>query len=238
MEVSLLKHPEKSHRKKVTLPKYSSDLAEFFGIMLGDGGINNDWQATITINSVADKEYADYVVWRCMRLFGVTPALHKRKNKQALLIALASTSVVDFLVAEGLPRGNKLAGKLEIPVWVLEKPKYKIACVRGLVDTDGCLYIHRHRVAGKTYKNIGFCFTNFSPYLIRQVASIFGENGIQPVISNKGRSIYLYRASAIEKYLRVFGSSNERITSVYKKLEASDSGLFHRLGKAAYRKVS
>src|SRR3990167_9504638 len=141
MEVSLLKHPKKSHRKKVLLPKHSPELAEFFGIMLGDGGINNDWQATITVNALADKNYANYIVGLCVSLFGVTPAIRKRKDKQALVIALASTSVVDFLVAQGLPRGNKLAGVLQIPKWILAKSEYKRACVRGLVDTDGCLYI-------------------------------------------------------------------------------------------------
>lgn len=39
-DIDTLKYPKKSHRKEVILPKYSEDLAEFFGIMMGDGGIN------------------------------------------------------------------------------------------------------------------------------------------------------------------------------------------------------
>lgn len=215
VSIAILAYPKKSHRKNVVLPKYSTRLAEFFGIMLGDGGINNPWQANITLNSVKDKEYALYILKLCNDLFGVSPAIRKRKGRQALVVSLASTSVVDFLVAHGLPRGNKLKQGLNVPKWILSKKEYRIACIRGLVDTDGCLFIHKHSVAGKTYKNIGLCFTSYSPKLIQQVATILEEFLIMPHIS-RGRHIYLYREDAVCKYLKVFGSSNNRIGSVYK----------------------
>lgn len=106
--VSQLNHPDKSHRKLVSLPKYSVQLAEFFGLMIGDGGINNPWQANITLNAIKDREYAAYISKLCKALFNIAPAIRKRKERQALVISLASTTVVDFLVMNGLPRGNKL----------------------------------------------------------------------------------------------------------------------------------
>lgn len=84
------------------------------------------------------------------------------------------------------------------------------------MDTDGCLYIHKHNVAGKSYRNIGLCFTSASPRLIRQVATIFEKCGITPHISTRGKDIYLYSEEAIARYLRIFGTSNKRISSVYK----------------------
>ncbi|MEK7140843.1 MAG: hypothetical protein AAB815_03600 [Patescibacteria group bacterium] len=163
VDIHTLKYPKKSHRKKVTLPKYSVYLAEFFGIMLGDGGINNPWQANITLNAVKDDEYAKYVFGLCKKLFGVEPAIRKRKTTNALVISLASMSVVNFLVVNGLPRGNKLKAGLKIPKWILRKRSYRKACIRGLVDTDGCMFVHVHRVRGKTYRNIGLSFTSYSP---------------------------------------------------------------------------
>lgn len=216
-KVKSLKYPKKSHRKLVILPKYSSELAEYFGIMMGDGGINNAWQANVSMNSIKDADYAIYISNLCQKLFGIVPALRKRKETNTLVVSLASTSVVDFLVEEGLPRGHKLNNGLKIPKWILKKPVYRKVCVRGLVDTDGCMFIHTHRVAGKIYKNIGLCFTSHSPELVFQVAKIFGEFGIMPHISGGGRDIYLYRADAVAKYLKVFGSSNWRIMSVYEK---------------------
>lgn len=184
--------------------------------MLGDGGINNPWQANITLNAVADKQYANFLVGRCKKLFNVFPAVRKRKSSQGLVISIASTTVVDFLVNKGLPRGNKIKSGLRIPAWILLRKTYRIACVRGLVDTDGCLYVHVHRIAGKAYKNIGLCFTSYSQELLMQVALIFEQSGILAHISADGRKLYLYRADAVERYLRIIGTSNERILRVYK----------------------
>jgi len=54
-------HPNKSHRIEVQLPKHSAELAEFIGIMLGDGGIHTPWQATISMNWLSDRKYAEYI---------------------------------------------------------------------------------------------------------------------------------------------------------------------------------
>ena len=216
-ELSSLKYPNKSHRKQVRLPALSVELAEFFGIMLGDGGINNLWQINISLNSVSDLAYSSFLSQKIKDLFGVSPTLHKNKCRQGIRLVVSSVSIVDFLVDKGLPRGNKLKNGLRIPEWILDNLQYRLACVRGLMDTDGCLYIHRHSVAGKEYKNIGLCFCSFSPEIIRQVSSIFEEFGIIPHISNQGRSIYLYKASAVADYLKIFGTSNERIRSIYRE---------------------
>ena len=216
-DVYTLKYPENSHRKKVILPKYSPLLAEFFGIMMGDGGINNPWQANITLNSIKDARYAKYIFNTCKKLFGIMPAIRKRKTRNTLIVSLASTSVVDFLVMNGLVRGNKLKTGLRIPKWILNNRSYKKACVRGLIDTDGCIFIHTHKVLNKTYKNISLCFTSCSPELIFQVMEIFAEFGIIGHISKRGQDIYLYQEDSIIKYLKIFSTSNDRIRSVYEK---------------------
>ena len=216
-QLSSLQHPERSHRKAVTLPRHSIAFAEFMGIMMGDGGINNPWQANITLNSEADASYINYVKELPRVLFGIDPVVRKRKERQATVISIASTSVVDFLVESGLPRGNKIKGGLHIPLWIWEKPAYRKACVRGLMDTDGCLYIHKHQVLGKQYENIGLCFTAYAPVLMEQVAAAFVESGIMPHISRQGRCLYLYQESAVARYLKIYGTSNDRISAVYKK---------------------
>lgn len=165
-ETLTLAFPKKSHRKKVKIPSFSPKLAEFFGIMMGDGGINNPWQANVTLNSTTDVPYSRYVIRLCRDLFDITPAVRKRNGSNAVVISLASTTIVDFLVQNGLPRDNKLRAGLSIPRWILSEPVYRVACMRGLVDTDGFLYIHRHRVRGKEYVHLGLRFTSASPRLI------------------------------------------------------------------------
>ncbi|MEK7611726.1 MAG: LAGLIDADG family homing endonuclease [Patescibacteria group bacterium] len=215
--ITSLTYPKKSHRKLVVLPLPSQKFAEFIGIMLGDGGINNPWQATITVNAVSDRAYSQYIAALCLKLFDITPILRKRKERQALVISLASTTVVDFLVSRGCRRGNKLAQGLRIPRWIMANPKFRISCLRGLVDTDGCLFIHSHSVNKKSYGNIGLCFSSRSPALLKQVAVIFKGVGIKPHLDKRGQNIYLYRADAVKKYLKIVSTSNERISSIYQK---------------------
>lgn len=210
-----LKYPKKSHRKKVCLPERSPAFAEFIGIMMGDGGIGSQWQACITLNSQKDSAYIEYVDSLIQKLFTLVPKRFYYLHKNATRFMLNSIDLVDFLVAQGLPRGDKLKNGLTIPDWISADSYYRRRCVRGLIDTDGCMYVHVHKVAGKMYRNIGLSFFSKSPGLIVQVAEIFEENGIMPHITSRGTDIYLYRAGSVAKYLEVFGTSNPRIGVVY-----------------------
>lgn len=212
-----LRFPKKSHRAPVSLPRESVELAEFFGIMMGDGGINNEWQANVSLNTIADAQYILFVANSMERLFHKRPAVRARKNSNATIVSLASTTVVEFLVENGLVRGNKLAQGLEIPQWILGKKAYKMAAVRGLVDTDGCLVLHAHAVRGRVYKNLYLSFSSRSRILLGQVAEIFLELGYKPQFATNGREVYLYSARDVASYMRSVGTSNERIERVYRK---------------------
>jgi hypothetical protein len=214
-ELHLLRYPKKSHCKMVRLPGPSVELAEFFGIMMGDGGINNNWQANIALNSDKDSDYVQYVRQLVVHLFGIAPRIMQRKNEKVVIVSLASTTLVDYLVANGLCRGNKIRQGLQIPSWILRSTDFTKACVRGLIDTDGCLYIHRHSVRGRTYQNIGLCFSTHAPQLMLQMQALFVEFGLIPHISNRGRNLRLYKAQAIERYLELVGTNNKRIRQVY-----------------------
>lgn len=212
-----LKYPLKSHRKPICIPAESEHLAELMGIIFGDGGINNNWQLVVTLNSNSDFQYSAYVARLIKDLFLVDVTIRKRLHMNALILVVSSMNLLDYLISKGAVRGNKINQEIDIPLWIRRSSSYKKAFVRGLVDTDGCLYIHKHIVSGKHYFNIGFCFTSFSENLIRSVAHIFQEFGIKPHIAQQNRRIYLYSERAVLEYLRVFGSSNPRITSVIGK---------------------
>ncbi len=217
MNVNSLRYPKKSHRKSIKFARNSVLLAEFMGIEFGDGGISNPWQVVITLNSEKDAEYAKYVVEVLHSLFGIDAAVRKRKNEKTLQLVSSSTSLVDFLVTKGAVQGNKIAQHFNVPGWIHGKVRYEKAFVRGLMDTDGCLYIHKHTIKGIAYKNIGLCFTSGSQNLLNSVADIFLKFEIKPHISDRGRRIYLYDKDSVVRYLRIFGSANPRITGKYKE---------------------
>ncbi|HSW88067.1 MAG TPA: LAGLIDADG family homing endonuclease [Candidatus Saccharimonadales bacterium] len=215
MDTPLLRYPKKSHRKIINIPSESFALAEFLGIVLGDGGINNNWQLIISLNSILDVDYSIYIVSLIKKLFNIVPATRKRPNQNTLVIVASSTTLVENLIERGAVRGNKILQMIDIPSWIKSNMEYKKAFVRGLVDTDGCLFIHKHRIKNVVYENIGFCFTSFSEHLINSVANILLEFGIQPHIHKNKQHIYLYSEKAIVRYLNIFGSSNTRIYQKY-----------------------
>jgi hypothetical protein len=224
MDINLLKYPKKSHRKNIQTPHASAQLAELMGIVLGDGGINNTWQLVITLNSVSDLAYSFYVKELLEHLFLIKVVTRKRPGMNAMVLVCSSTELVDFLVSKGAARGNKIKQQIDVPAWIMTNQQFKRNFVRGLVDTDGCLYIHRHTINGILYQNIGLCFSSASKNLLYSVAKIMDENGIKPHISRNNQKIYLYSAQAVLSYLGVFGSSNPRILQKYQEWERCVSG--------------
>lgn len=217
MHPSLLAYPRKSHRKKVMIPSLSSSLAELMGVIFGDGGINNNWQLAISLNSISDIKYGKYVKDLICMLFLAKPTLKKRKGHNTLLILLSSTTIVDFLVENGAMRGNKLKQRASFPSWIRENDTYSKLFIRGLIDTDGCLYTHNHWIKGRNYVNIGLCFTNYCPEFVQEVHEALKKFGIKSYVKDKGRRIYVYSYKEIEKYLSIVGSSNPRILLKYKE---------------------
>ena len=193
--------------KPITTPKRSSDLAEFVGIMIGDGGISK-YQITITLHSVTDYEFSKYVVQNIERLFSVTPSVYKRPDKLALVILVSRIDLVTYLYSLGLPIGNKNLQHIDIPDWIQRNSKYARACIRGLVDTDGSIFTHTYSVKGKKYRYKKLSFTTASPNLQKSVAHILFENGLSPRIS--GRDVRLDSKADMKKYFVVFGTSNPK----------------------------
>lgn len=204
--------------KKVAYPRFSLPLAEFFGIMIGDGSISK-YQTTITLNNETDKKYANFVCKLIYNLFHVYPRLYKVKNSKANNIVVSRINLVNYLVNNGLVLGHKINQKISIPEWIMRKKDYKIFCLRGLIDTDGSIIHEIHKIKNNTYKYPRLNFTSASKNLIEQVFGIFSELKFTPKIRRGGRSVQLENIKEICDYFSVVGTSNpkhkERIRAWY-----------------------
>jgi len=197
-------------------PVFSEELAEFVGIMLGDGGIS-EHQMTVTLNSVTDKEYVKFVEMLVKELFDVPVTLYAHKQALAVRIVISRTALIDYLVTVvGLEKGSKVRQQVDIPQWVKENRAYSLACVRGLIDTDGCTIIHRYLSKGKKYcyKKVGF--TSRSYPLIQSVSNILLSLGIKHRIMQKKWDIRIEARKDVEEYFRVIGTSNPKHWKRYK----------------------
>jgi hypothetical protein len=193
-------------------PRYSKRLAEFIGVMLGDGSIGNK-QISITLNSIKDLEYSHYVARLCDQLFGKNPKIRKRKNANALEIYLSGINLIKILVEFGLVPGNKVKHQVDVPAWIKTRNEYKLMCLRGLMDTDGGIFIHRYKVNGRKYFYKKICFTNYSSNLLNFVFNTLNELGFTPKIKDKvvNKKVWLYNSHEVERYLSLVKSSNIRL---------------------------
>ncbi len=101
------------------------------------------------------------------------------------------------------------------PEWIMRNQKYARACLRGLFDTDGGIYIHKHGNKKSRWNNLGWCFTNYSLPLVIDVKEVLRSNGIRP--RGNERRVFLYAISEIRKFMEIIGSSNSKNIDKYQR---------------------
>lgn len=194
-------------RRKIAYPEKSEDLVEFIGIMLGDGGITRK-QISITLHSEDDREYFQFVFGLVKKLFKVEPGVYKRKDSRTICLQVSRMNLVDFLVHLGLKKGNKVKQGVDIPKWIKGRKKFEIACLRGLIDTDGGIFTHRYKVNGKLCAYKKMCFGSHSKPLLESVDKILSGLGFTPKI--KKEDLYLYNEREVKRYFKEIGTHNPK----------------------------
>ena len=157
-------------------------LAECVGILLGDGCIEQRGIVSVALNGVDEKEYVEYVISLLYDVFGFTTKIYNKKGKGVNLV-INSRNLVSFLLSIGMKSGNKVVNQVGVPSWVKENLDFCIACLRGLIDTDGCLSYRERNDA------IQISFNNRSFNLLKDFAQMCDVLGI------KTRSRYHPRTS-------------------------------------------
>ncbi len=198
-------------RKNILIPRDTLDLAEFFGIVLGDGGINNDYQVVITLNKENDREYVYFIRSLIKKLFGLTPAIYRYRSpkcKKVVGVTTSSSALIEFLLSKGLKKGGKVRQQVGVPSWIENKIELSRSCLKGLVDTDGGVYCHLHKSHGYQHFNIGLAFSNRSLPLLNFVKNTLSNFGFNPKVNSEGCNICLYQESEVLRYSKEIGFSN------------------------------
>lgn len=134
-------------KRGLKIPNHSKELAEFIGVLTGDGYINHypkkgDYVLDIAGDSRNDKEYlTNFVSELIKNLFGLKTNILFAKNQNSVHIRLRSKSIIYFLKEMGFPLGYK--NQIGIPNWIKKKDIFMRYFLRGLFDTDGSLALKR-----------------------------------------------------------------------------------------------
>ena len=184
-------------------PLNSKKLAEFCGILLGDGCIyTHNKTVCISGHKVYDRPFLEIHVAKLIyELFGLRPVFYYRKNRNALDCIVHCKKIGDFL-SKYLPVvGNKKLVKATIPKYYFQNKELLKACLRGLCDTDGSFCPHPHT-------KVMFNLTIKNPHLFRSAKKAFAKVGFP--IRSSDPSLYFYGEKFVDLFLREIGSSNPK----------------------------
>lgn len=207
--------------KNIFFPEDSKELAEFYGIMLGDGNSNKssyylsrkNKRGTYTLTIVGDSRFdrvylLDYVKPLIENLFGIKakfgnfkPKSNFNNSKNAMFLILQGVRAVNFLENKGFKPGNKIKNKLTIPIWIKKNDEFLKACLRGLYDTDGSIYKLTNQ------NSFQICFTNHNLYLLSDVRDSLLSLGILCSKISK-YNLYITKKTELRKFLKLIGFSN------------------------------
>lgn len=188
-------------------------IAEFIGIMLGDGHIGvyktkqNKilHQLKVSLDS-RNKEYTDYVKDLMKEVIGIEPKIFYKKKENAVDIKIYQKEKVLYAINS---LGLKLSPKwnyAEIPEDYC-KGRLGLLVLRGLFDTDGSVTIFNNN--GIEYPRIEI---RLSPSPMQeQFINILSENKIRHTIQRLERGNIKLRISGereLNRWFNIVGSSN------------------------------
>lgn len=211
-----------------SIPAKNILLAEFVGIVLGDGGLTRS-QCQITLHKYDDAEYAIFVVDLIKGLFDYKAmVIHRTSN--ALVIVITGVKFIEMMVDIGLKVGNKTVNQVGIPEWIIHDRDLLTACIRGLFDTDGGTIEHRHSIKNCVYHHFNLCFSNASEPLLTSFHTALLASSIKASINK--HCVMIYNAASIKKFFKIYKPHNlkhERRYLAY--LEECESGQIDTPGK-------
>ena len=188
-----------NRRLDIHIPtRYSKELAEFTGILMGDGHLSS---TQVWVSSGSDEtQYQRYIRHLSKKLFNVFPRRISRKNRNAIDLYIGSTALVRFFLDMGLV-SNKVKEQVKPPWWIWDNTTYIKNFLRGIIDTDGSIYKLRFGT------QINFC--NRSSPLLHAAREMLIQLGFHPSQPSHYK-IYLTRRDDLRRYMQEIGFSNPK----------------------------
>lgn len=185
-----------NQRRDISIPPLSDELAEFIGILLGDGQITPT-QIKVTLG--IKEGYSQFVSQLIKKVFKIKPKIIIRQGKYHE-IYFGSTLIVKWFLQMGLAH-NKVLAQVGVPKSLLSKPRLHKYLIRGLIDTDGSIY--------QIKSGIQISFTNKSVPLLKNLQYMLKLQGFSPskITVNK---VYLTKKKDIKAYVSKIGFNNPK----------------------------
>ncbi len=192
----------------------SKGLCEFIGAFIGDAFYNTYQSGKYTIQftgdaNLDDKYYTLTITPITKRLFGMKPYIQKKKN--SLRVNFQSKELFYMLKDRfEFPQGKKVYS-VKIPEEIIKAGKeYIYATIRGIFDTDGCIFFDKRALYKGPYPRVTLQIANKSLFL--QLKSLLSEEFKLYTSERSDRKFYIeiYGHEQLQKWMLLIGFSNPR----------------------------
>ncbi len=211
LDCSKIEYSRYDISRKIKFPtKMSEDLAEEIGMHLGDGFLSSyRYDYRLKGNPADEREYYNnYIKPLYKKLYNLD--IFPKKYEYSFGFEIRSKALWQFKSKVlGIRTGDK--NEIYIPE-LLKINNLPILCsfIRGLFDTDGCLYFRSNYGYKKYYPTITLNLA--SPKLIKDVGEILSMLGFQPNIYfyKKYSTIRLNGINSLTRYEKLIGWRSEK----------------------------
>lgn len=232
-DLSKIEMSESDIRRGIKLPEsLTPELAEFIGIMVGDGhlgyypGLSTSGHKIVRSDvriacNKNEQQYMDYIRNLFHSLFHIVLSYEPDPRSETVILRANSKIIVQYINKIcGIPI-NRKTNVVAIPEMIkISNNNIQYAFLRGLVDTDFTLTFQNRTNKGHNYPLIKGNFK--SKILVQDLEVLFEELGFKcsacydlirpdkrfgPTIIN---GIFLYGKKNFEKWVKNIGFSNQK----------------------------
>ena len=146
------------------------------GLALGDGNLSNPNGRATRLRITCDKNYPLLIkrIFYSLKLLLPDNKVSIIDREKNYLDISVNSNYLNEIIPWKVCRGSKFIQKATIPDWIKQNNKCKINCLKGLIETDGSIYIDRG------YKMI--IFTTIIPNLANDFYQMIISLGFTPHI--------------------------------------------------------
>ena len=119
--------------------------AYVIGLALGDGNLSNHSGRAMRLRISCDKKYPflNKKIFNSLELLFPDNRVNIIDRASTYLNISIYSNQLEKLLGWKAKGGSKFLQKVSVPDWIKEDIKYKINCLRGLIETDGSIYLDR-----------------------------------------------------------------------------------------------
>ncbi|MEK6792402.1 MAG: LAGLIDADG family homing endonuclease [Nanoarchaeota archaeon] len=197
-------------------------LAEEIGGHIGDGSMNyynNRGMYQLRGHIEDDKlHYLQRIKPLFEKIYGVKIKLREMRSTRVFGFQIWNDKIIAFKQQLGLPLGKKL--ELEIPKEFSNKKELLVACIRGIFDTDGGVYLEKKN--NKLYPRV--YISTISVKLAKQISEILNSLDLNATyyVSNhpNGNRLISYKVEVrgikmLNKFFKIINPQNPKHQSKY-----------------------